>query len=207
MIEIALLLGGLAFAACIAIICSVAIILMRKTEGPTPAPGGGTTTGGSGDWKKTNVTFFDDPSGFAGVDLFAHGKKGLTFDGQTIYPCAVHHDDAAEWLWSVLDLRGDGMNTTRLHVVDICDRKDAPCTNRNKNGLSFLVDVHKTGWASLGKNDGVLVGEYKKVGSMFPKDMDSSVFLEGDKTYVMCSCTGPCKKDSQKWTPVSKCSR
>jgi hypothetical protein len=161
----------------------------------------------AGDWKKTNVTFFDDPTGFAGIDLFEHGGSGLTFDGKPIYPCAVHHDDAAEYLWSVLDVRGNGLNPIRLHVVDICNRADGPCTNRDKNGLAFLVDVHKTGWKSIGKTTGVLPAEFKRVGAMYPKDLPTKVFLEGDKTYVMCSCTGECKRDSQKWTPISKCRR
>jgi len=207
MLELVLLLGVLAFAICIVIIITIIILRNRSVDGPTTSAAKNGIQTEDGEWTKTNITFFDDTSGFTGIDLFEHAKKGMTFDGQKIYPCAVHHDDAADYLWSVLDLRGEGMNTTRLHVVDICNRNDDACTNRDKNGLSFLIDVHETGWNALGKNDGVLVGEYKKVGAMFPKDMDNSVFLEGDKTYVMCSCTDECTEASQKWTPVSKCTR
>jgi len=204
MIEILLLSLASIFLFIISLSILVVVVLVKSKDDKSSSSS--EFRGASpGIWIDTNVTFFDDPSGFSGVDLFSYGKKAVTFNGKRLYPCAVHHDHAAEYLWSVVEVQGDGLNPVYLHVLDICNRKDAPCTNKNKNGRNFLVDVHKTAWDSIGKTTGVLKGRVRKVGKIGPKELPSDVFLEGDKTYVMCSCTGDCSNELQQWKPIDKC--
>jgi hypothetical protein len=210
MMEVMLMMFGMVGSIMVVISAVVLILILRHKSSTNDSPGPTTTkttktTDGS--WIDTNITSFNDPTGFAGVDLFKHGKAGIKFDGKTVYPCAVHHDDAAEYLWSVIDVESDSMNPIRCHVVDICNRNDDPCVNKNKNGLDFLVDVHETGWNALGKTPGIEIGRCKKIGELGPSDLPIDVFLKGKDTYVMCRCTGECKQDSHQWKPVTECKR
>lgn len=210
MIEVVMMMAGMFGSVMIVVSAIVLILILRNKSDEVPAttPTTKTTkTTTDGSWIDTNITSFNDPTGFAGVDLFKHGKAGIKFDGTTVYPCAVHHDDAAEYLWSVIDVESDSLNPIRCHVVDICNRNDDPCTNRDKNGLNFLVDIHETGWGVLGKTPGIEIGKCKKIGELGPSDLPIDIFLKGKDTYVMCSCTGECKKDSHQWKPVGDCKR
>lgn len=205
MVEIVLLLAAFGFFFIVIVSSSIGILLATQSE---KAPMTEVSTGGSsvppGQWIDTNITFFDDPSGFSGVDLYKYGKQ--SFNGKPVYPCAVHHDHAAEFLWSIVEVQGKGLHPVYLHVLDICNRADAPCTNKNKNGLNFLVDVHKTGWDAIGAVTGVIPGKVRKIGVVRPRDLPETVFLEGGDTYVMCSCTGDCSASSQQWKPIKDCS-
>lgn len=209
--EILLVLGssGLILVSMACALVLILIIASRRSGFRHDVPEGGESgTVATGQMRDTNITFFDDPSGFSGVDLFAYGKAGLTFQGHRLYPCAVHHDHAAEYLYAILRVEGDGLTPTYCHVVDMCNRKDQPCDpNKNKGGRGFLVDVHKTGWTAIGANDGVIAGQCQVVGRLFPQDMPDGVFLKGADTYVMCSCTGRCEESTHRWVLKKKCVR
>ena len=137
-------------------------------------------------------------------------KRQLQFNGKKVYPVAVHHDHAPTHLYKVLELRGDKVTPGFLgYVSDICDRKDGACKNAYKNGLKFLVDIHKTGFEASGnKNNGddFTTGEFRVVGQIPPTEIPKTAWLEGDKTYVMCKCTGQCEGKEQIWKSVKELS-
>lgn len=197
--------GMLASFVLVASVALLAITRSRKgaqSSDKSPEYSGTNSPGG---WIDTNVTFFNDKSGFSGVDLFEYGKKSISFNNHKLYPCAVHHDDAADFLWSVVEVEGSDLKRVYLHVLDICNRADAPCTNRDKNGRKFLIDVHQTGWSAIGKTTGVLEGRVRKIGRIGASELPVDVFLKGKDTYVMCSCTGDCSRPLQNWKPIETC--
>ena len=160
----------------------------------------------SGEWVQTNITFYgqskgdDNGEGFIGVDLFKLGELGLKFNGRPVYPIAVHHDYAHSHLFKVMEVRGNRIKPILGYVVDICDRKDSSCKNAFKNNLKFLVDIHKTGFAAAGSNgNDMTTGEARVIGSINPSTLDVSVWIDGEKTYAMCSCTSPCDSKNQVW--------
>ena len=146
----------------------------------------------------------DNGIGFSGIDLVK--MRGLTFNGKPVYPVAVHHDDAPDFMYKVLQIRGKGLRTIQGVVVDICNRKDASCNNRDFFGRqyayanNFLIDIHKTGWAAIGKRDGLYLGQYKVIGEMRPRLMPRDVWTNGNETSIMCRCIGACDTaKSQMW--------
>lgn len=172
---------------------------------------GNVVTGTSG---KTNITYYggtpedDNGEGFVGVDLFKHGNAGMTFQGKRLYPVAVHHDHAKDFLWKILEVQGKGVKKVYGHVVDICNRKDGPCKNVSKNGITppFLVDLHSTAWKEAGSSDGVTTGTYKVVGELRAPELPKHVWLKGQNTYVMCRCKSKrCEGSDQEWVKVSEC--
>lgn len=176
----------------------------QQQDGPSV----GTPSATAGDWVKTNISFYgqskgdDNGKGFIGVDLFKVGAAGLKFNNQPVYPIAVHHDFAHSHLFKVMEVKGTRVKPLLGYVVDICNRKDGQCKNVKKNGLNFLVDIHKTGFAAAGNtNNGndFTTGEARVVGSIPPWDIPESAWLEGAKTYAMCSCTSPCEQKQQQW--------
>lgn len=203
--EALVLVGALGVSCSIAVACAVLVLVVISTT-PTASTPPRVVDGGvvlDGSERDTNITFFDDPSGFSGVDLY---KYKMTWRGHRLYPCAVHHDHAAAYLYSILHVTGDGLSPIYCHVVDMCNRKDQPCDpNKNKGGRGFLVDVHKQGWDAIGKTTGVIAGRCKVVGRLGPKDMPDDVFLKGRETYVMCSCTGRCEESSHRWVRKDDC--
>ena len=170
----------------------------------------------SGEWQKTNITYYgqsaadDNGEGFVGVNLFKLGNSGLQFNGKKVYPVAVHHDHAPTHLYKVLEVRGDKVTPGFLgFVADICDRSDSSCSNAYKNGFKFLVDIHKTGFEASGnKNNGqdFTTGEFKVIGQISPTKIPKAAWLKGDKTYVMCKCTGKCEGNAQIWKSVKELS-
>ena len=170
----------------------------------------------NGDWQKTNISYYgqsaadDNGEGFIGVNLFKLGQSGLQFNGKKVYPVAVHHDHAPTYLYKVLEVRGDKVTPGFLgYVSDICNRKDSSCKNAYKNGLKFLVDIHKTGFEASGnKNNGndFTTGEFRVVGQIPPTEIPKTAWLDGDKTYVMCKCTGQCEGKEQIWKSVKELS-
>lgn len=178
-----------------------------STAKPKPPP---STPAASGGEVKTNITFYgqssadDNGQGMSGVDLFKHGTAGIKHENRPVYPGAVHQKDFAKLAYKVVEVRGNGLNTVLLHIVDMCDEKDDSCrANVKKNGLNFLVDVHATAFRAIGgKNDGVLTGTYRVVGEIRPSKLPASVWASSD---IMCSCTGNCSGKSVKWTRLSEC--
>ena len=159
----------------------------------------------------TNISFYgqgkgdDNGKGFIGVNLNALGTSGLTWNGNKVYPVAVHQDHAAQHLWKVLLIKGTRVKPFYGFVVDICDRGDSECKNAYKNGLHFLIDIHKTGFQAAGNtNNGndFTTGEFKVVGQISPKSIPNNAWLKGDKTWAMCKCTGKCDNSSQVWASV-----
>lgn len=168
-------------------------------------------------WIDTNITYYgqntqdDNGKGFTGVDLFALGRSGLQYNGKRVYPVAVHHDDAHDWLYSVVHLTGPKIASNFYgYVVDICNRVDDSCANRNKNNRSFLIDIHKTGFEASGNyNNGkdFTTGRVTKIGSIPLTKLPDSVFLQGKNTYVMCGCSAPCSRQQQRWKKLESLKR
>lgn len=177
---------------------------------PSPPTGSVNVTGAAinGEWINTNISYYgqskgdDNGEGFIGVDLFKLGQAGLKFNGQPVYPIAVHHDFAHSHLFKVMEVKGNRVKPFLGYVADICDRKDSSCSNVKKNGLNFLVDIHKTGFEASGNtNNGndFTTGQARVVGAISPVDLPTSVWLQGENTYAMCHCTSPCDSSKQVW--------
>lgn len=198
---------------------AVALVVSKKRN--TKSPSSSSSPGGSagdlgtalvGSSGKTTISFYgqsindDNGQGFIGVDLFKHGNAGITFKGQRVYPVAVHHDHAPQFLYKLMEIEGKGLKKKIIgHVVDICNRQDSPCKNVNEHGLNFLVDIHATAFKDVGMNDGLTTGTYKVVGQLRPPAMPSNIWIKGAETYLMCSCTGKCEGVAQKWVKVGMC--
>jgi hypothetical protein len=200
----------------------------NNTNRGTPSPGG--------EWIKTNISYYgqdandDNGKGMIGVDLFRLGSSGnncsrdntsacvgptkLKFNGKPVYPIAVHHDHAEKYLYKIMEVKGSKIKPGFLGVVaDICNRVDSSCSNVRKNNLSFLVDIHKTGFAASGNtNNGqdFSTGETRVVGSISPKDIPKDAWI-GQGAWFLCKCTGKCDStQNQTWMDPkdpSKCNR
>lgn len=161
----------------------------------------------NGESGKTAITFYGDKPtqsrgaddngiGVTGVNLDAHAKVGLKFNGKPVYAGAVHQYAGPKYLYKVLEMGGD-VNPMYIHVVDICDAKDSVCNKNVKaHGNNFLVDIYRTGWATAGKSDGVLQGTYKVVGEIPYTKIPKAAWKE---RYIMPSCTGKCAEKERKW--------
>jgi hypothetical protein len=169
-----------------------------------------TTSGEDGDWKPTGITFYgqskadDNGIGYAGVDLFKHGKAELTYKGKRVYPAAVFQEDGAEYLYKVLEVTSDEFNkknTIFVHVVDVCNSKQDVCI-RNTKKHGFLVDIHATAFDYLGTDDGLLKGKFKVLGTLPPNDIPKDVW---DSDYIICSCKKTCRGDDVTWKKVGSC--
>lgn len=156
----------------------------------------------------TNITYYgqsksdDNGKGFIGIDLFAFDRFEVKYGNKRVYPVAVHHDHAPEWLYSVVEVSGSKITPGFLgYVVDICNRNDSSCKNKDKNGLSFLIDIHKTGFVASGNNNNgndFTTGYVKKVGRIPITSLPAGMFPKGDNTYIMCSCQYPCTNNAWK---------
>jgi len=150
----------------------------------------------------TNITYYgqtkhdDNGLGFTGIDLFAFDRFRITYGDKRVYPVAVHHDHAHDWVYSVVEVTGPKIAKNFLgYVVDICNRNDSSCSNKDKNGLSFLIDIHKTGFEASGNtNNGrdFTTGYVRKVGYIPVTKLPAGMFPKGDDTYIMCACDAPC---------------
>ena len=164
---------------------------------------------GNGAAGETVISFYgqskgdDNGEGVTGVNLFK--MDGLTFNGKPVYPVAVHNDNAAQFLYKVLEITGQGIKPIQGIVVDLCDRNDSSCSNKNKLGKNFLIDIHRLGFKAAGKDDGLVAGKYKVIGEIKPNDLPQKVWNKGANTYVMCRCTGRCDESSRTWKKVGRC--
>lgn len=156
----------------------------------------------------TNISYYgqnasdDNGSGYVGVDLFSFGRFQVKYGDRRVYPVAVHQDHAAEWLFAVVEVTGPKIAPGFLgYVVDICNRNAPSCSNKDKNGRSFLIDIHKTGYAASGNtNNGkdFTTGNVRKVGHIPITSLPAGMFPKGDDTYVRCSGSG------DKWKHLGK---
>jgi len=213
------LLGGLGSAVFVSVII-VVLVLVLTQKGSTPNPVDLKSSSGpvSGGFKTTGITFYgqggpnskkdDNGVGFSGIDLFEY--TNMTFEGKPVFAGAVHQNHAAEYMYSVLEVQCDAFKSPNksvlIHVVDICNRNDSSCDNVNTYG--FLVDVHWTAFSYVGLDDGLLEGSYRVVGKIPPSALPTRVWMkdvQNKKDSIMCSCTGSCTKDTQKWTLLGKC--
>lgn len=208
-------------AACVmCVVCFLAIVAAyylwsrgRKSRAKkkTSASSSGTaiSSGASGE---TVISYYgqnaadDNGFGASGVDLFK--MKGLQFNGKPVYPVAVHHDDAPKFLYKVLHITGKGIKPIQGVVLDFCNRKDSSCTNKNKFGKNFLIDIHKLGFTAAGQNDGLTTGTYQVIGEIRPSHLPKSswpskITSGGDS--ILCSCIGTCEDKQQKWTLLKDC--
>lgn len=172
-----------------------------------------TTVEESGSSKKCTISTYggspqdDNGLGFTGVDLFKYPKADVKFNGNKVYPCAVHHDHGAEYLYKILLLESKTMKSSvYLHVLDVCNRNDDSCKkNVNHHGHNFLVDVHSTAWDKTGLNaQSFTEGSFKVVGSIAPNDLPKSVWNKPD-AHIICKCTGKCAGNAVTWKKVGTC--
>ena len=195
------------------LVCACFVFLrLRSTPAAAPSGPSGPSMSEGGEFKTTGITFFgqskadDNGIGFVGVDLFKHGTAGLQFNGKPLYPAAVFQGDAAGLLWSVLEVRSDAFKNNKsvyVHIVDVCNSGQSVCkTNRAKHG--FLVDIHNTAAQWVGINDGILQGQFRKVGHLKPGSIAPNIWLKPDD-YIACSCTGTCSGNDVKWTARGSC--
>ena len=191
------------------------MILMNRSNDTTPVTQKNTkqtkpSSTKGGDWKKTGITFYgqskadDNGLGFTGVDLFKHGKAKLEFNGKPLFPGAVFQADGAAYLYKILEVKSDDFTnhkTVYVHIVDVCNSGQSVCkTNTKKHG--FLVDIHATAFDYVGKDDGLLLGSFRKVGELKPNDIPTSVW-DGD--YIICACKGACKGGDVTWKKKGTC--
>lgn len=204
-------------------LCQYGLCWKGKKQGPAPGPAAAGSipsgaapqgTAAVGTTGSTNISFYgqngadDNGEGSAGVDLFKHGTAGITFRGRPVYPVAVHQSAAAKMLYTVVDIKGAGIQPILGHVIDYCDAKAPSCNNYKKNGMSFLVDIHKTGFAAAGKSDGILTGTYTVVGVIRPSQLPKSVWMpkvQDGKDSMLCSCTVGCSGKTQNWKLLKDC--
>lgn len=204
---------------CVSFGMLAAFVIVPKSKHATPSTSTNTAgnlgTAVAGSSGKTNITFYgqskadDNGEGFAGIDLFKHGQAGIKFQNTPVYPAAVHQNYFADFGYKILQVSGQGIKTTHVHVVDVCDAKQAVCNNNvKKNGLNFLVDIHATGFNAAGKSDGIATGTYKIVGEIRPGQLPKTVWMpkvQAGKDSMLCSCTGTCSDKQQKWVTLSHC--
>jgi hypothetical protein len=203
---------------------AVAVFLYNKNKKGKGGGGGGGGGGGSpvgnlgweqsGPSGKASISFYgqtkadDNGIGLTGVDLFKYGTSGVKFQGKPVFPIAVHEKDS-KMLYNVLSVKGNGIKPFLGHVVDVCNMTAGNCNdNVRRNGMSFLVDIHKTAFDAVGAGDNVLTGEYTTVGRIPPTDIPEGVFtsaVRSGKSYMLCSCKGDCLDKSRVWKALKDC--
>ena len=198
---------------------------MHKGKGKGKGKGGGGTGGGSkitfksgsakkGTKGKCNISYFgqnkadDNGEGFSGVDLFKY--QGVAFQGQPVFPCAVHQKHFAAYAYKILRLSSPSFKrSVYLHVLDACDYSDASCSNVSIGGLDFLVDVHFPAAKYVGvKGDDLTTGTYEVVGEIPPYNISADAWIPGVKSgsdSIMCWCKDDCRGSNQMWAPLKGC--
>ena len=197
------------------VIIVVVVVLLKKKKGMGGSGGGGGPGAaigkpiGNGSTGETIISFYgqskadDNGHGSSGVDLFK--MTGLTFHGNPVFPCAVHHDHIQHFLYKILRVEGKGVKPIQCMVLDHCNRKDASCSNYKKLGIKtpFLVDIHKLGFSAAGMSDGLTRGTYKVIGEMRPSQLPKNGWVS---EYILCSCKDTCdSKSNQRWTKLADC--
>lgn len=188
----------------IAVSAAAAVFIPKtlKSKKKTNNSTGGSSVNSStqnGPEGEANLTFYDDAKGGTGIKFDAYPIKWNS--KANVYPIAVHQSHFQKYAYKVLEVKANG-KTFYGHVADMCDKDDASCKNAFKNGKSFLIDLHKSGWSAAGANDGILPAKFKVVGTILPKDLPASS-LDG---YVFCECKdATCDLEDAVWKPKGNC--
>jgi hypothetical protein len=162
-----------------------------------------TTYGGAGD---------DNDIGFVGVDLKNWG--GVNFGGKPVFPIAVHMDDGTAYLYKVLEVRPEGLPSFYGYVVDLCNVADADCTNKSKNGLNFLIDIHMSAWPTLGMSvsqgkNYFKTGTYTVIGEIKSSELPKTLWtkqVQSGASYMVCSCPKSiCNSKTATWGRLGTC--
>jgi hypothetical protein len=138
----------------------------------------------------TNVSFYgqnekdDNGIGFSGVVLKSFGTTPLRWRGSRVYPVAVAEKDWEKYAYKVLRISGAGLKPILGIVVDLCAAKNSNC-KKNVKDYNFLVDVHKTGYAAIGKSDDVFKGSFEVVGSISAAKLPKSYWQPGVRSGSM----------------------
>ena len=185
----------------------------KETEGNKRNKKGASKSTTSG-WKTTGVTFYgqtpgdDNGVGITGVDLFKHGKAGIRFNGEVVYPAAVYQGDAAQYLYKVLEVTSTDFKRSKrvyLHIVDACNSGQHICRKNVSRYGRFLVDVHETATGVLGVDDGLLKGSFRVVGAIQASELPVKVWRND---VVLCGCRKHCRGDGEMtWRALSDCPR
>jgi hypothetical protein len=195
-------------------------LLCKKLPGS--AGGSGPSVGtrvANGTKGRANVSTFggagdDNGEGFVGVDLDNWKVGNLKFLGQPVIPIAVHMDHGSAYIYKVLEVKAEGLPTFYGFVVDLCNRTDSSCQNKDRGGIGFLIDIHKSGWSRLGLSESqgknyLKTGTYTVVGeikwSEIPKHMWTKK-VQNRSSSMVCSCPkSTCDWKTATWKELGKC--
>lgn len=141
------------------------------------------TFGGTGD---------DNDIGIAGVNL--KNWRGVRFRGEPVVPIAVHKKDGPSYIYKVLRVSPNGLRPFYGYVLDTCDPADRDCANAKRNGLNFLIDIHKSGWKYLGMNtkqgeNYLSTGTFSVAGTIPPSRIPRTLWtkeVQSGKDYMLC---------------------
>jgi hypothetical protein len=95
------------------------------------------------EYLKSNITVYTGSDTSTGIDPSTYPIK-VSIPGvgkQNVYPIAVHDDEYPKDKCKILKITTAKGKSFYGHVVNRCDRKDANCKNRYKNGAQYLVDL------------------------------------------------------------------
>lgn len=181
--------------------------------GGGPNVGTPVTNGTSG---KANISTFggvgdDNDEGFIGVNL--KNWKGVNFRGKPVIPVAVHMDHGASFIYKVLEIHADTLPMFYGFVVDLCDVKASSCKNKDRNGIGFLIDIHKSGWPALGLSESqgknyLKTGTYTVIGEIKSTQIPKNLWMpkvQSGKDSMVCSCAGSCTGKNIVWKGLGKC--
>lgn len=147
---------------------------------------------------------YTNRDGFTSLNLYNFARAGVTFRGNPLFPVAVHHDEAPQYLWKIVEIHPKGLRPFYGVVVDLCDRRDANC-NRNKKtrGGNFLIDMHASSFKVSGANkDTFTTGLFRVVGRLPPRLIPAGAWTNGKSTWFPCSCRGRCTGNQVSWKTV-----
>lgn len=186
--------------------------------GGGPSVGTQVTNGTSG---KANISTFggagdDNDIGFIGVDLKTWKVPGtINFSGKPVIPIAVHMDDGGGYIYKVLEVKAEGLPAFYGFVTDLCNSAASSCKNKERGGLNFLIDIHKSGWPHLGMSESqgknyLKTGTYTVIGEIKPSEVPKGAWtkkVQSRKDSMVCSCpsSGACTIKNAVWKELGKC--